>query len=474
MSLENEKENLNEENTSNEESDATNVTQEDNIEENNPVIDEEKVTDNETNKTEKDNDDNFEELAKNNLEETPVIIQPKEEESEEQGEYNPTSTQNKTINFISSTNVLNGVDFPTYTETLRTDFNKSIKKGKGVNIGLNIGLLCFSIATVVFAFIGMSKTATWLTALLWTSLAIALIFLICSLVFSSQYKKRNNGLGYKYEKDFTDAYIDYLYLNRSGISGMQYSIEGNAKDADVINTHYWATINYISSRLRIVSLYNDLEFTDTELLMSCPRYSTFVKDIEEYFAKFEPQDSQSLQEEKQEDLNSAPVSKDNPNPTEKKEERNTSNSEARSPELGAYGHFFTYNIKSHITDGIIVVRTVSDTYLPTNVKGYRRFNEFKEALGEDFLVLATSKEFATKILTNNVIEALKNININSSTLDYFISFNHHGCYVLMNSTEDLINVPTNWKADYSKYEQFSNNITEMFKIFNEIKEIEEN
>lgn len=466
MSLENEKENLNNENVPSEENHV-----DDEVNKANELLNETSTPIEEK----KEDGNNFEELAKNSLEETPVITQPnKEQEEEEQGEYNPTNNQNKTINFISATNVLNNVDFPTYTEALRADFNKSIKKGKGVNIFLNIGLLCFAIATVVFAFIGMNKTATWITALLWTCLAIALIFLIISLVFSSQYKKRNNGLGYKYEKDFTDAYIDYLYLNRSGISGMQFSIEANAKDADVINTHYWATINYISSRLRIVSLYNDIEFTDTEILMSCPRYSTFVRDIEEYFAKFEPQDMQNLQEETKEDLNSAPVSKENPNPTEKKETIAT-NSDARSPELGAYGHFFTYKIKAqHVTDGLIVVRTVSDTYLPTNVKGYKRFNEYKDILGEDFLVLSTGKEFAEKILTPENIESLKNIQINNSTLDYFLSFNHHGCYVLMNSTEDLINVPTNWKADYSKYENFSNNITEMLKIFSAIKAIEEN
>jgi len=416
---------------------------------------------------------------------TVIVSNETKDEFDENGEYNPSRAKTtKNVQYTSCKKVLNEMDFPTYTENLRVEFTKSIKAGKWLNTSLNIGLLVFAIMTVVFAFIGMNKNPvpTWNTVMIWVSLALALCFLIASLIVSSSYKKRNNGLGFKYERNFTDAYLDYMYLDRPGISGMQYCIEANVKDDDVIRTHYWATINYISSRLRVVSLYKDLEFTDTEILMSCPYYSTFVRDIEEYFAAIEPKEPLNIEdiekekeEEKiEEEKASAPISKENPDPghTEKKSS-DSRNPNARTPELGAYGHFYTYKLIADPNEALIVVRTIEDTYLPTNVKGFQRLSEYNQILGDDFIVYASSKETAQRYLNEKVVSSLKEMKSNCSIYDFFLSFNRRGCYFMMNTTEELINVPTDKKANYSYFEELNNNTTQMLNIFDALREIRE-
>lgn len=410
---------------------------------------------------------------------TPVAVQI----PEEKGSYNPPKVEKKKYVYTTLEDVLKDQPFDTYTEGLRAQYNKDIRKGRWLTLGLNIALFLFAVLTLVFAFVGMrlgqdeQGTPVWTTAMIWTSLGIAVVLLVLSLVFSSNYRKKNNGIGYKYEKDFTAAYLQYIYLDVAKMSGMEFCIDAEAKDEDAINTHYWATINYISSRLRVVGLYDGIEYTDTEILMSCPRYSSFVKDIEDYFASQTPSPVDATKEEEkvEENKKSAPVSLENPDPTDslkktadKEEEKNK-----RDPSLGAYGHLITYALKATTNDRIIITKTISDSYPPTNVRGFKRLEELSKTLGNDITVYASSEAFASKILTAPIIEALSAIKTDSAVLDFFFAFNNHGSYFLLNTPEELINVPTNWKADYDKYAEFAKDIDQVLKVFSGLKSIQE-
>ena len=374
----------------------------------------------------------------------------------EEGSYNPQpeSRAKAVTRFKPVKPIPEGTPLVRAIEDDRMKFREAYKTSRifsYVIIGVLVALI---VATIAVALVANLTKATWGNYVIWPLFALVIVVFVVSVIFSSVSKKKDNYKLSLYLDSWENDMAASAYVGQNGVADLQYSIEAKVRDADLINTHYWAVINSIDSRNRVVFTLNGVACSDTEVIVETPVYSGFAEEIEE-----------------------AKANSDTEKPSEREPEFWYSNAEGkretqsedygildkvkkiseRAPNIGAFGKFIASDFRS---DGgsLIVVRKVSDTYLPTHVKGLRFLPDVAESLGEDFVVWASDREFAKDVLTQEVRDQLLSLEPNGILVDWFLSYNPHGCYAMLNYSDDIMELPFKGTPKASRLKNYSDDV----------------
>lgn len=373
------------------------------------------------------------------------------------GEYNPKAVKTAQAIFVPVTaSYKEKGSFHDYVDAIRLDFKKDYGKTKIVNWSVLAIVLLLSVGTVVAAFLSSSDSGnTWGNYVIWPLFALAIVGFVVYLIISSSLKKKNYKSIAVYLDRWAESQAAVAYLDEDGITSAQYSCDGKVRDIDVINTHYWARINAIDSRNRVVAKFLGRELTDTEISVSVPPYSEFVKDLADVKVVEEPQEK------------AEPAALEAAEPVKEETKKAKAKPKAiRAQDVGAFGKILTYDLKASEGNVLIVVRKVSDSYLPTHVKALVSLPALARELGPDFVVYASSLEFAEAVLSaKGVKEELQGLVDNTVLFDWFFAFNSHGSYFVFNYSDDIMVLPVYVTPASDKLMEYATDVKHALAVF---------
>lgn len=193
---------------------------------------------------------------------------------------------------------------------------------------------------------------------------------------------------------------------------------------------------------------------DTEVSISVPVYNEFVNRIALEKVIEDPNKVEEVNEEQ-------PVAEE-----DKKDKKKKANN-GRSPYVGGYGKFLSYEVNAkNPNDYLIVVRKVKDTYLPTNVHGLTRFDNLAgELLNDDYVIWASDEKFVRETLKPAIIEAMQKMTPNSVLQDWFFTFNKSEAAFMLNYSSAIMELPMYDKVQENNVEQYPHDVELALTVF---------
>ncbi len=350
-------------------------------------------------------------------------------------------------------------------ETERKKFHQSYRKIKLINYVIIGLIIVFVVATIAVSLVSNAQKAPWGNYVIWPLFAITVMLFVVSIVFSSVNRKRSNLKVADYLDTWTGLLSSSAYSPIEGMSDVAYSVSAKVKDADLINTHYWSVINTVDSRNRVVGKFEGKDFSETEVIVECPPYSSFAKDIEE--AKATSAAAGIVPSEMEPSYWYKKVEGDGGHSSAGLFKTEQKRAASRVPTIGAFGKFISVDLSSD-GDTLIVVRKSAETYQPTHVTGLIYAPEIAEQIGEDFLVWTSSREFARRVLSASVIENLQLVQTNDVVIDWFLSFTPHGLSFMLNLSDDVMELPFNSTPADSKFGVYFSAVKRCFAVVDDL------
>ena len=338
-----------------------------------------------------------------------------------------------------------GVSYVDSVEVERIRFFSHYRKMKIINYCIVGVVMALIVAVIVLVLVSNTtgNGSTWGPYAIWPLFGLAIATFIVASVFSHFVKKGNNVLLNAYLDRWCDLMASWGYQGEEGVTDLEYCPDAKVQDADIINTHYWTVINAIDSRNRIVGRLDGVLFSDTEVIVECPPYSTFAVEIES--AKYKDVSSPAAEEvaDSSEQDPSFWYSRayDGEGQTAPDTTEDRRDPHARAANIGGFGKFLSFDIRAQRGEGLIVTRTVSDSYPPTDIRGLSFNQDAASLLGEDFTVWSSSEEFARKVLTSEVVEILQGLENDGILMDWFMSFNSNELSFLLNFADEVMELP---------------------------------
>lgn len=340
-------------------------------------------------------------------------------------------------------------------ENARKNFVKNYRSNRlGANISVGIFAFFIVATAVVYFTLSQTENKTLYNCLMWPFFGLAIVALVCFLILSNVGKKKSYKEIGNYLDIWTDSFISDAYVGKPGVDNVTYSIDGKVDDWSIINTHYFATIDSIESRSHVVMDYYGKALCDTEVSISVPVYNEFVNRIALEKVIEDPNKAEEVNEEQ-------PVAEE-----DKKDKKKKANN-GRSPYVGGYGKFLSYEVNAkNPNDYLIVVRKVKDTYLPTNVHGLTRFDNLAgELLNNDYVIWASDEKFVRETLKPAIIEAMQKMTPNSVLQDWFFTFNKSEAAFMLNYSSAIMELPMYDKVQENNVEQYPHDVELALTVF---------
>lgn len=337
----------------------------------------------------------------------------------------------------------------------RKNFVKNYRSAKfGSTVSISVFMVLAIASFIIYFLLANSENQALFNGLLWPFVALSAIAFGVYLFFSFAGKKKTTADIMEYLTSWTDSFVSDIYLGKPGVENVSFAVDGKVDDWAVIRSHYFATINSIDSRSRVVMDFLGKAYSDTEVSIAVPPYSEFVQRIASEKVVADPDAEPAPQEA---------LTDDEEEPKKKKKVV----SDTRMPYVGGYGKFLTFDAKlPSPSDVLIVVRKAEDTYLPTNVHGLVRRDDLAHSLlGEDFLVYANRPAVATAVLTPEVVQNLLSLSLGKILLDWFFSITKDGACFMLNYSPVVMEIPMYDKRTEDELEKYPSDVSHAMKVF---------
>jgi len=290
--------------------------------------------------------------------------------------------------------------------------------------------MIISVVLLILGFIlntSLDSTLAWIS---YSIFGIALVVIIVSFVFSSRGKKKIYGSVDNYVKDVIIG-VDQYAFNQEGLTQLSVSAKGKAELNDIVDAHYFETINNFNSRNIIKGFYRGKEFSAAELAVRVPYQK--------------PVDKVEGEEENQ------PVSK-------KKKLAGTP-----TESFGIFGKYFSLPVVAEDDESFILLLRGPNACLPTFL------DEYKEVTASDlnaaYMCWAKDETKALKILSDEkLVEVLNGFTPNASLENVIISSNSKGLKVCLNYNETVMEIPMQKGVEGKPYEAYKNDVRRVLNI----------
>lgn len=290
--------------------------------------------------------------------------------------------------------------------------------------------MVISVALLILGFVLNTSLDTSLAWISYVIFGIALVVIIVSFVFSSRGRKKIYGSVDNYVRDVIIG-VDQYAFDQRGLTQVSVSPKGKADLQDIVDSHYFETINNFNSRNLIKGLYNGKEIKVAELAVRIP----YQKPLDK------------VEGDNQDDK---PVSK-------KKKTATPTES------FGIFGKYFSLPVKAKEDESFILLLRGPNACLPTYLDGYKEMTI--SDLNSAYLSWAINEEKARKLLSDEkLIEVLNGFSPNESLENVIVSFNEKGLKVCLNYNESVMEIPMQKPVEGKPFETYKNDVRRVLDI----------
>ena len=313
---------------------------------------------------------------------------------------------------------------------IQNRYLKQNRNRKLINGILLLLLLISIIGTLIGAFAGYQNSQ--LHVVLWISLGLTIVFLIAFLIYTYLSDKKSYLWFATFATDWFKAIATDTYCDKTDLSDFFFSPGGLVPDEEVINSHYWSTIDKIYSRDRIIGKYKGIPFSETEISVKAPVQKESLKS-------------------------------NNPSLTYPTKPLAEINLKPRNSNVGAYGKYYVLSLKA--TFSLLIVKKRWDTYLPTFIQNLQHEQKLSSAIGNDFSVWCDNRQKAEEILDSEMIEVLRRFTESHAILDGFLALNPEGTYLLVNYKDKALSLPVSNLIQIETINAYQENTKDVLDLF---------
>ncbi len=331
----------------------------------------------------------------------------------------------------------------------RKKFAKKISKSKIIDF-VSVGLMVVAFAGVLLVtFLNKSEETKWVT---WLVLGIALAIIVFSFVLTSVFNKKNSKITKEYLNEYEDRLNGYV-LSDLKVVNPTLCVDAKINDQDVIQAHYFHTINSIQSRAIVEGKRNGRHFSLGEVAVVIPPVSIQKAnqkpedlvnlDGSTYVPEALEQTSTGTEEIASKDMTLIDCEIANPKEMKKRQKDMEKANQNKQTETatGLFGKFYSYDMSVHSEESFIIcfMGNSDVTLLPSNLTGFKAVKV--PSLRGNIVVYAIDPVLASKFFDEEGVKMLNSITPNEFVQSLFISVNSYGSKVGMNLSDDIMQLP---------------------------------
>lgn len=396
------------------------------------------------------------------------------------GTYNGTSVNPDNTYFNPIRYINDGtISIDDSMENNRKAFNQKLKKSKVIDVIAIVMMLISFAAVLVVVFLNKGENALpWLN---WVVFGIALVIIVASFILTTVYNKKNAKITKAYLNDYEDTLNGYVISDLSVVDPT-LCVDAKINDQDIIQAHYFHTINRIESRAVVEGKRKGFSFSLGEVAVVIPTVSidSCNKKPEDYLnldgSTYVPEPISDTETGTQElaskdmtvvDLDM--VTKD-AKKREKDEKRARMNQQTETA-TGLFGKIYAYGMAIDSEDSIMIafMGRKDATVLPDNLTG---FNAIKvPGLRGNIVVYCINPLSSAKFFDEEGIRLLNDIVPNEVVESLFISINSYGSKVGMTLSDDIMQLPIKQLSHLGSYELYKDATDKAFAFIDHVQEI---
>ena len=311
-------------------------------------------------------------------------------------------------------------DCEAHIEDMRSEFYKNMSKSKNMSTVVTIVLLLLLVLGFALSSI-LGEDLKWISYVIF---GVAILGIIVTLFINSADKKKTLAKLDVYVIDVIQTIDSYAFATNDSFSSVKACKSAKLELNDIVEAHFFDTINAINSRNVVLATLNDKTLKCGELACRVPYQARELKEGE-VAPKRQPSES-----------------------------------------YGIFGKYMTYPLNKKF--GVIVQLEGVNYYKPTYLDGYEEVEV--EGLKKDFKVYATSKGDAKKLLNDEkLIDTLNSINSDDVLENMFLSLNENGTKFCFNYNETLMEIPMQKRVVNKPYLHFKNDIEKVVTLISRLE-----
>ncbi len=416
--------------------------------------------------------------------------------SSESKEEKPLDAVNGDYNSKKATPTVEDAFFKsaTYVNDGTRTFDEDIERIRKTNLSkmnsskvfdyVFLGLMILAFAGVILVTF-LNKNGS--KAITYTVVGIAFAIILAGFILSSIFNKKKAKIVNEYLDQYEDATYSYVLSNLE-VRDLKYCISAKISDQDVIQSHYFRTINAIQSRAAITGKRNGLDIHGAEVAVSIPPIPFTVANakptdlINLDGSKYDPQTSETMTGTQEFatkdmtliDLNVASEASGSSKIQDKrrKDAYKASQKAGQTNETstGFFGKFFSYDMKVHSSEAMIIsfMGDKENTVLPDYISGYQAIKV--PGLRSNIVVYATDISQSKIFFSDDAIRNLNEIVTGLYVQSAFISINSYGTKIGLTLSDDIMSLPTKPLKHIGIFDSFKTALEHIFIFVDNVDE----
>lgn len=387
---------------------------------------------------------------------------------------NPDNTYFNPIRYIND----GTISIDDSMENNRKAFNQKLKKSKIID-GIAVGLMLVSfVAVLLVVFLNKGENALpWLN---WVVLAVALVVIVSSFVLTTVYNKKNSKITKAYLNDYEDTLNGYVISDLSVVNPT-LCVDAKINDQDIIQAHYFHTINRIESRAVVEGKRKGYSFSLGEVAVVIPTVSieTCNKKPEDYLnldgSTYVPEPVSDTETGTQELASKDMTVVDldmvtNGAKKREKDEKKARMSQQTETATGLFGKIYSYGMSVDSEDALIIafMGRKDATVLPDNLTGFKAVKV--PGLRNNIVVYCINPRSSAKFFDEEGVSLLNDIVPNEVVQSLFISVNSYGSKIGMTLSDDIMQLPIRQLSHLGSYELYKDATDKAFAFVDHVQE----
>lgn len=348
----------------------------------------------------------------------------------------------------------------------RDVFNKKLNKSRVIDVVGIIMMLAGFAAVLLVTFLNKGTELQWLT---WVIISISFVLIITSFILTSIFNRKNAKL----TKDYLNQYEDIL--NGYAISDLNVvnptlCVDAKVNDQDVIQAHYFRTINRIESRAVVEGKRCGYPFSLAEVVVVIPTISiaSANKKPEDYVnldgstyipapsiegtldGTIDPNGNTNIDITLSDEVNNSKQAEQRA----KDQKKAASANKVVDTATGLFGKIYSYGytVSSEEAFIITIMGDPEATVLPDYLTGFKAC--MVDGLKKNIVIYAVDPSKLTPFLDEEGVKLLNSIDVNTAVQSLFISVNSYGCKVGMNLSDDIMQLPIKQLGSIGAYDAY--------------------
>lgn len=374
------------------------------------------------------------------------------------------------------------IDIDDEFNSCREKFNAKISKSRVLDIVAIVLMLLAFVAVLLVTFLNKGDNAiAWLT---WLVIGVSFAIIIFSFILTSIVNRKNASVTKEYLNNYEDMLNGYV-ISDLKVLNPTICVDARVNDQDVIQAHYYRTINRIESRAVVEGKRKGYDFSIAEVAVVIPTISIEAAnkkptdlinlDGSKYIPSEIPETELGTQEVSAPDMTmidlklNAELAKTSEKQREKDLRKANENRQTETA-TGLFGKIYSYSMKVSSEEAIIISFTGNSdsTVLPDYLTGFKALKV--PGLKSSVVVYGVNPKESAKFFTEEGVKLLNDITTGMVVQSLFISINSYGTKIGMNLSDDIMQLPIKKIAHLGSYAEYKSATDSAFKYVDFVSE----